>query len=238
MCTCERGTTPNRTQCIRQTAYTDKTPHELPRANKMTELLSGSSRGDVDFITSTSNVTMSWQGVFRDFHAGIARYVASISKNLGGRYIAEVQLTSSVTQTSVYGLKLDTSDMYFSTVVAVNETGLSRSAYSDGFKVIKVHVFQQPRPYVNERFPALDWTCVPSHVEFGIHDQNMLIRHLILGTSTIKSYTKSVPRDATLFFTQNRVDDILKSQLTDISNFPPYVWPYPTASYVMYLRKI
>lgn len=176
---------------------TDKTPPELSRAKKVTELLSDTSRGDVDFITSTSNVTMSWQGVFRDSHAGIARYVTSISKNLGGRDIAEVQLTSSVTQTTMYGLKLDTSDIYFSTVVAVNEAGLSRSAYSDGFKVIKAHVFQQPRPYVDERFPALGWTCVPSHVEFGIHDQNMLIRHLILGTSTIKTYTKSFPRDAT-----------------------------------------
>ena len=137
---------------------TDKTPPDLSRASKVTELLSGTSHGDVDFITSTSNVTMSWQGVFRDSHAGIARYVAPISKNLGGRDIAEVQLTSSVTQTKMYGLKLDTSDMYFSTVVAVNEAGLSRSAYSDGFKVMKAHVFrdyQPPMPLCRCTFPCL-----------------------------------------------------------------------------------
>ena len=94
-----------------------------------------------------------------------------------------------------------------------------------------------PCPYVDARFPALRWTCVPSHVEFGIHNQNMLIRHLILGTSTIKTYTECFSMDATIFFTQNRVDDILKPQLIDISNFPPYVWPYPTAPYVTYCTK-
>ena len=70
---------------------TDKTPPELSRANKVTELRSGTTRGDVDFIMSTSNVTLSWQGVFRDSHAGLARYVASVSKTLGGRGNVDVE---------------------------------------------------------------------------------------------------------------------------------------------------
>ncbi|KAK2161993.1 hypothetical protein NP493_1549g00025 [Ridgeia piscesae] len=114
---------------------TDKTPPELSRANKVTELRSGTTRGDVDFITSTSNVTLSWQGVFRDSHAGLAHYVASVSKTLGGRDVAEETLTSNVTQTCLRGLTMDSSDKYFSTVVAFNDAGLFKAAYSDGFKV-------------------------------------------------------------------------------------------------------
>ena len=130
---------------------TDKTPPELSRANKVTELRSSTTRGDVDFITSTSNVTLSWRDVFRDSHAGLARYVASISKTLGGRDLAEETLTSNVTEACLRGLTMDSSDMYFSTVVAFNEAGLSRAAYSDGFKVCfldeintESHIYQKP----------------------------------------------------------------------------------------------
>ena len=114
---------------------TDKTPPELSRAKKVTELRNGTTRGDVDFITSTSNVTLSWQGVFRDSHAGLSHYVVSVSKTLGGRDLAEETLMSNVTQTCLRGLTMDSSDMYFSTVIAFNEAGLFRAAYSDGFKV-------------------------------------------------------------------------------------------------------
>ena len=126
----------------------DKTPPELSRANKVTELRSGITRGDVDFITSTSNVTLSWQGVFRDSHAGLARYVASVSKTLGGRDLAEETLTSNVTQTCLHGLMMDSSDMYFSTVVAFNEAGLFRAAYSDGSKVCFLDSFSV-KSYIN-----------------------------------------------------------------------------------------
>ena len=120
---------------------TDKTPPELSRANKVTELRSDTTHGDVDFITSTSNVTLSWKDVFRDSHAGLARYVASVSKTLGGRDLAEDTLTSNVTQTCLRGLTMDSSDKYFSTVVAFNEAGLFKAAYSDGFKVCLLDSF-------------------------------------------------------------------------------------------------
>ncbi|KAI0239584.1 hypothetical protein LSAT2_009684 [Lamellibrachia satsuma] len=114
---------------------TDSSPPELSRAAKVTEWRSPTSNSDVDFITSTSNVTLSWRGVFRDSQAAIQRYAASISKNFGGRDVAEKQLTSSVSQTTFDGLTLEANDVYYCTVVSYNEAGLIRSAYSDGFKV-------------------------------------------------------------------------------------------------------
>ena len=118
----------------------DSSPPELSRAIKVTELQSPSGNKDIDFQTSTSNVTVSWRGVFRDSQAAIQRYVASVSKNLGGRDVAEKQLTSSVTQITLDGLSLDMNDIYYSTVVAYNEAGLLKSAYSDGFKVRRILV--------------------------------------------------------------------------------------------------
>ncbi|KAK2183533.1 hypothetical protein NP493_308g03123 [Ridgeia piscesae] len=114
---------------------TDSSPPELSRASKVTEQRSFTSSSDVDFTTSKTNVTLSWSGVFRDSHAAIRRYVAAISRHLGGRDVAEKQLASTVTQTVLSGLTLDVSCMYYSTVVAYNDAGLFRSAYSDGFKV-------------------------------------------------------------------------------------------------------
>jgi len=123
---------------------TDSSPPELSRASKVTEQRSFTSSSDVDFTTSKTNVTLSWSGVFRDSHAAIRRYVAAISRHLGGRDVAEKQLASTVTQTVLSGLTLDVSCMYYSTVVAYNDAGLFRSAYSDGFKVIMILV----RPFL------------------------------------------------------------------------------------------
>ena len=120
-------------------AMTDSSPPELSRAAKVTEWRNATSNSDVDFITSTSNVTLSWRGVFRDSQAAIQRYAASVSKNFGGRGVAEKQLTSSVSQTTFDNLTLDANDVYYCTVVSYNEAGLFRSAYSDGFKVTKHH---------------------------------------------------------------------------------------------------
>lgn len=119
---------------------TDSLPPEVSRAAKVTELQSVTSSSDVDFLTSTSSVTISWYGVFHDSHAAIKRYVASISKNIGGRDLAEKQLAYSVTLTTFDGLSLDSNDVYYSTVVAYNEAGLSAAAYSDGFKVNKHYI--------------------------------------------------------------------------------------------------
>ena len=119
----------------------DSSPPQLSRAAKVKELQSPSGNKDVDFQTSTSNVTVSWNRVFRDPQAAIQRYVASVSKTLGGRDVAEKQLTSSVTQTTLDGLSLDMNDIYYSTVVAYNEAGLFKLAYSDGFKVMWTYFY-------------------------------------------------------------------------------------------------
>ena len=99
----------------------DCSPPELSRAIKVTELQSPSGNKDVDFQTSTSNVTVSWRGVFQDSQAAIQRYVVSVSKKLGGLDVAEKQLTSSVTQITLNGPSLDMNAIYYSTVVAYNE---------------------------------------------------------------------------------------------------------------------
>ena len=114
---------------------TDSSPPELSRAAKVTELQSATSKADVDFITSTSNVTVTWTGVFRDSQVAIRRYDASISKTLGGRDVDEKQLTSSVTKMTFDMLTLDANDVYYCAVVSYNEAGLFSAAYSDGFKV-------------------------------------------------------------------------------------------------------
>ena len=114
---------------------TDSTPPSLSRSYKVAELQSDTSTSDVDFRRSTSNVTVTWRNVFRDTNAAIERYAVSVSKTLGGRDVTEKQVTSSVTKTTLTGLTLETRDVYYSTVVAYNEAGLFRSAYSDGFRV-------------------------------------------------------------------------------------------------------
>ena len=114
---------------------TDSTPPNLSRSYKVAELQSDASTSDVDFRTSTSNVTVTWRNVFRDTNAAIERYAVSVSKKLGGRDVTEKQVTSSVTKTTLTGLMLDTRDVYYCTVVAYNEAGLFRAAYSDGFSV-------------------------------------------------------------------------------------------------------
>ena len=119
---------------------TDSSPPQLSRALKVTELQSASGHKDIDFQTSASSVTVSWRGVFRDSQVSIQRYIVSVSKSLGGRDVAEKDVTSTVTQTTLDGLSLDMDDVYYSTVVAYNKAGLFKSAYSDGFKVNMLHV--------------------------------------------------------------------------------------------------
>ena len=122
---------------------TDSSPPQLSWALKVTELRSASGHKDIDFQTSASTVTVSWRGVFRDAQASIQRYIVSVSKSLGGRDVAEKELTSTVTQTTLDGLSLDMDDVYYSTVVAYNEAGLFKAAYSDGFKVSMLHVLHK-----------------------------------------------------------------------------------------------
>ena len=119
---------------------TDSSPPQLSQALKVTELQTASGHKDIDFQTSASSVTVSWRGVFRDSQVSIQRYVVSVSKSLGGRDIAEKEVTSTVTQMTLDGLSLDMDDVYYSTVVAYNQAGLFKSAYSDGFKVSMLHV--------------------------------------------------------------------------------------------------
>ena len=114
---------------------TDSSPPSLSRAMRVTDLPSNTSKHDVDFVTSTSAVSVSWRDVFRDTQAAIQRYVISVSKSLGGSDMSVVQLTSAVTQTTFDGLTLDANDVYYVTVSAFNDAGLVRAAYSDGFKV-------------------------------------------------------------------------------------------------------
>ena len=119
---------------------TDSSPPQLSRAVKVTELQSASGHKDIDFQTSASSVTVSWRGVFIDAQASLQCYIVSVSKSLGGRDVVEKEVTSTVTQTTLNGLSLDTDDVYYSTVVAYNKASLFKSAYSDGFKVSMLHV--------------------------------------------------------------------------------------------------
>ena len=114
---------------------TDSSPPSLSRAMRVIDLASNTSRRDVDFVTSTSAVSVSWRDVFRDTQAAIQRYVVSVSKSLGGSDMSVIQLTSAVTQTTFDRLTLDANDVYYVTVSAFNDAGLVRAAYSDGFKV-------------------------------------------------------------------------------------------------------
>ena len=119
---------------------TDSSPPQLSRAMKVTDLQSASGHKDIDFQTSASSVTVSWRGVFIDAQASLQRYIVSVSKSLGRRDVGEKEVTSTVTQTTLDGLSLDMNDVYYSTVVAYNQAGLFKSAYSDGFKVSMLHV--------------------------------------------------------------------------------------------------
>ena len=112
----------------------DSTPPELSSTVRVTDLQSALSTSDTDFIPSTTRVTLAWDGVFRDSQSDVIRYVAYVSKNLRIRYVAEKE--SLIAKTTLEGLTLDNTDRHYSIVVAYNEAGLFRSAYSDGFTVI------------------------------------------------------------------------------------------------------
>ena len=114
---------------------TDSSPPELSRATKVLDIRSATSTVDTDFLTSTSNVTFSWKGVFRDAQSAIKRYVVSISKTFGGHNMVEKRVTSSETQTTIAGLDMSTDNIYYGTVDAYNEVNLIRTAYTDGFRV-------------------------------------------------------------------------------------------------------
>ena len=114
---------------------TDPSPPELSRATKVLDLRSAASTVDTDFLTTTSNVTFSWKGVFRDGQSAIKRYVVSISKTPGGLDVAKKHVTSVATQTTIGGLDMSPNDMYYGIVNAYNMANLLRTAYTDGFKV-------------------------------------------------------------------------------------------------------
>ena len=114
---------------------TDPSPPELSRATKVLDLGSAASTVDADFLTTTSNVTFSWKGVFRDAQSAIKRYVVSISKTPGGLGVAKKHVTSVATQTTIGGLDMSPDDVYYGTVDAYNMANMLRTAYTDGFKV-------------------------------------------------------------------------------------------------------
>ena len=113
---------------------TDSSPPETSRSYKVKELATPSSTADVDFIDKADGLHVTWENVFRDAQSNISTYRVSLSTVRGGVNLFQSEEDVSVTSLYLPATLLEDTQ-YFVTVEAVNEAGLSRKAFSDGFQV-------------------------------------------------------------------------------------------------------
>ena len=109
-------------------------PPEISKSHKVKEVINADSLADLDFITSTSGIYVTWANVFRDNNAPIVSFAVSLGTFFGGSDVIQMEVSGSVTSVRV-NVTLVEDQPYHTTVTSQNEAGLFSSAMSDGFMV-------------------------------------------------------------------------------------------------------
>lgn len=103
-------------------------------SRKVLDLRDVNGLSDINFIASSSTVTIAWNNVFNDA-VEINRYEVSIGTSIGLCDVNTKIHFEDMTQTVFDGLQLQQNIKYFATVTACNVADLCTSTYSDGFVV-------------------------------------------------------------------------------------------------------
>ncbi|XP_070570802.1 uncharacterized protein [Ptychodera flava] len=116
----------------------DFSPTEISKSRKVKEVSDFSKLVDIDFTTSTSDIRVSWKGVFRENEGDINNFAVSLSTHIGGEDIStftDTVVQGSELKVQLQGLQLQQGIRYFCNVRAHNLAGLYSTASSDGFVV-------------------------------------------------------------------------------------------------------
>ena len=109
-------------------------PPTVNIAQKVKEVKDATSMVDLDFVTSTEDIQVSWSNIFSDTIATIARFNLSLGTFPGGSDVMKTSVSGDVKRMKLTGT-LHKNKKYYTTVVAISKSGLHSQAVSDGFKV-------------------------------------------------------------------------------------------------------
>ncbi|CAH1783332.1 unnamed protein product, partial [Owenia fusiformis] len=112
----------------------DITPPMVSRIRHVEESDDAIVRFDKDFTSNVDSIGVSWTGVFSDEESGISHYLLGIGTALQDddtlKFLRQTKTSARLTE-----LSLTPGQKYYTTVIAVSNTGLETSKVSDGFTV-------------------------------------------------------------------------------------------------------
>ncbi|XP_062573120.1 uncharacterized protein LOC134235054 [Saccostrea cucullata] len=122
-------------EIISKPVLVDTTPPGIRRGKSMRESRQSCIQDDIDYLNSTQDFLICWNGVFTESGAKIEKYILSGgSIPYGNDYIDTINLGVS-TSHYIDGKTLEPGIRYFFTVTAVNTLGMEISHVSDGIVV-------------------------------------------------------------------------------------------------------
>ncbi|XP_061173567.1 uncharacterized protein LOC133182736 [Saccostrea echinata] len=110
----------------------DRTPPIIRRGKSIKETLISCIENDVDFLNSTSNFLVCWEGVFIENGAQITKYSVSSGSSPFGNDLIDDQNVGLRTSFLVEGKLLRPGVTFYFTITSTNELGMKTSFTSDG----------------------------------------------------------------------------------------------------------
>ncbi|XP_070573756.1 uncharacterized protein [Ptychodera flava] len=116
----------------------DYTPPAVSKSRKVKDVDDLDKLVDIDYLTSTSSIGISWKNVFTEADSVIEYFSVSIGTHVGGDDIQSFEeniVAANIFKVMLTGLNLQPGIKYYSNVKAVNSVGLESITSSDGFVV-------------------------------------------------------------------------------------------------------
>ena len=138
------------------------------------------TNSDVDFISSTSELTLEWRNVFNQVHSGgFLSYEVGIGESPGSDNVFGFSSVNSNTSINISELRLRDNRKYFTTVRATNALGITVASVSDGVSIdltppLKGAIFDGLH---NVDYVAQSNLDVSTTHLFGFHDPQSGINH-------------------------------------------------------------
>ena len=154
------------------------------------------TNSDVDFISSTSELTLEWRDVFNQVHSGgFLSYEVGIGKSPGSDNLFGFSSVNSDTSINISELSLRDNRKYFTTVRATNTLGITVASVSDGISIdltppVKGAVFNGLH---NVDYVAQSNLNISTTHLFGFHDPQSGIHHYEI------AFTDSPNNDSLIF---------------------------------------
>ncbi|XP_061178129.1 uncharacterized protein LOC133186811 [Saccostrea echinata] len=166
-------------EIISKPVLVDTTPPAIRQGKSVRESLQTCGQDDIDYLNSTHDFLICWNGVFTESGAKIDKYILSGgSIPYGNDYLDTINLGLSTSQ-YIDGKTLDPGIRYFFTVTAINTLGMETSHVSDGIvidlDIPTAGVLYNTRYHKNMEYQsATDELGISWH---GFDDMNSYIRN-------------------------------------------------------------